>query len=49
MKMEKLLTRAKIDTIEGESRTISGCAIVFNKWSNDLGGFYERILPEAIT
>jgi hypothetical protein len=32
-----------------ESRRIEGCAIVFGKWSNDLGGFTERILKSAIT
>lgn len=47
--MEKILTRATIDQLEESTRTIKGCAIVFNRWSNDLGGFIERILPESIT
>ena len=47
--MEKIQVRSKIDAIEEQSRTIKGCAIVFNRWSNDLGGFIERILPDAIT
>jgi uncharacterized protein len=33
----------------GEDRSITGYGIVFNKWSVDLGGFREIILPEAIT
>ena len=32
----------------GEDRSITGYGIVFNKWSVDLGGFREIILPEAI-
>lgn len=32
----------------GEDRSITGYGIVFNKWSQDLGGFREIILPEAI-
>ena len=33
---------------EKESRMIEGYAIVFNKDSENLGGFIERILPEAV-
>jgi len=33
---------------ENESRTIDGYAIVFNSLSHDLGGFFERVLPEAV-
>ena len=29
-------------------RAIEGYGIVFNKWSQDLGGFREMIMPEAI-
>lgn len=31
-----------------DDRSITGYGIVFNKWSQDLGGFREIILPEAI-
>lgn len=31
-----------------ETRSIQGGAIVFNRWSHDLGGFIERILPTAM-
>lgn len=33
---------------ESENRTIDGYAIVFNSLSHDLGGFFERVLPEAV-
>lgn len=33
---------------EGESRKIVGYPIVFNSLSQDLGGFVERILPDAV-
>jgi len=32
----------------GENRGIEGFGIVFNSWSQDLGGFREIILPSAI-
>lgn len=49
--MDKIYFRSNLDPVEEEqdSRTISGVAVVFNKWSRDLGGFKERILPGAIT
>jgi len=31
-----------------DDRSITGYGIVFNKWSQDLGGFREIILPQAI-
>lgn len=34
---------------ENESRTIYGCAVSFDQWSRDLGGFTEIIRRSAIT
>lgn len=50
METNKLYFRSKLESpVESESRTIKGVAIVFDKWSNDLGGYIERIKPTAIT
>lgn len=38
-----IVTRA-----EGDSRTVRGRAVVFNSWSEDLGGFREKIDPRAL-
>lgn len=38
----------EITPILPDSREVSGYAIVFNSDSNDLGGFIERIQPEAL-
>lgn len=45
--MEKELRSIEIRTIE-DSRRIEGVSIVFNALSNDLGGFRELIVPEAV-
>lgn len=42
-------SNANVRTVDAESRTISGYAVVFNSWSRDLGGFVELIKPGAIT
>lgn len=42
-------TNNEITPILPESRTVSGYALVFNSDSNDLGGFTERINPDALT
>jgi HK97 family phage prohead protease len=39
-------TAAQVDL--ADDSIIRGYPIVFNKLSQDLGGFYERILPEAV-
>jgi HK97 family phage prohead protease len=41
------VNRASRETVES-SATLNGYAIVFNAMSVDLGGFRERILPEAV-
>jgi hypothetical protein len=33
---------------EDEKKSLRGTGIVFNSWSEDLGGFREMILPEAV-
>jgi HK97 family phage prohead protease len=45
--MEKELRSIEIRTVE-DSRKIEGVSIVFNALSNDLGGFREQIIPEAV-
>lgn len=45
--MEKELRNIEIRTVE-DSRKIEGVSIVFNALSNDLGGFRELIVPEAV-
>lgn len=48
--MDKIYCRGLLNECkEEEGREIRGLAIVFNKWSNDLGGFKERILPNSIS
>ena len=41
-------TNNEISPIQPESRFVTGYAIVFNSDSNDLGGFTERINPDAL-
>jgi len=41
-------TNNEITPISPESRLVTGYAIVFNSDSNDLGGFTERINPNAL-
>lgn len=46
--MEKELRSVEVRTANDDSRTIEGYALVFNSLSEDLGGFRENILPEAV-
>lgn len=45
---DKLKEVRSFGTIEADNKSISGYAIVWDNWSVDLGGFIERIMPEAI-
>lgn len=44
---ERRFTAYRVEVRGGEKRTIGGYAAVFNKLSEDLGGFVERIDPKA--
>jgi len=48
--MEKEIRSIEIRTAseDKDSRTIEGYALVFNSLSEDLGGFREQIIPEAV-
>ncbi len=41
--------KQRFGTLEVDGKEICGYAVIFDSWSQDLGGFYERILPSAIT
>lgn len=43
------LDAIEVRAADGEEPKITGHAAVFNRWSLDLGGFKERILPGAFT
>jgi len=43
----QLTEEAKISNVSEDSRQITGYAAVFNKWSQDLGGFIEQIDSRA--
>ena len=46
--MEKEIRSTEIRTANEESRAVEGYALVFDSLSEDLGGFRERILPDAL-
>jgi len=37
------------EATDGQPPVIEGTAVVYNRWSQDLGGFKERVLPGAFT
>ena len=48
LKMEKEVRNIGEIRANAESRNVDGYALVFNSLSEDLGGFREQILPEAV-
>ena len=47
--MEKICRSIAGSETHVENRTVKGLAIVFDTWSQDLGGFKEKILRSALT
>lgn len=47
--MEVIYRSVESIAAEAENRTIRGCAVVFDSWSRDLGGFNEIIRASSIT
>jgi len=41
------LKEMRVQRVDGQAPKITGYPIVFNSWSDDLGGFREMIMPEA--
>lgn len=47
--MNKIYRNFELRSVDSESRTIIGQAIVFDSWSRNLGGFHEIIRSSAVT